>query len=113
MIAAANASTAVAPPARWWREPAETVMVDTVGRATVDVKPEVKSAEPEEVGVAWPVKLLAQLDVATAVKLVPLPPATCWKLAHEIRVLLLKCTTKLRLPKKAPMPSAVDAYSSV
>ena len=112
MIAAANASTAVAPPARWCREPAETVIADTVGRATVDVKPEVKMPKPEEVGVAWPVKLLTQLDVAGAVKLVALP-ATCWKLAHEIRVLLLKCTTKLRLPKKAPMPSTVDAYSSV
>jgi len=32
-------------------------------------------------------------------------PAVSLKLAHVIRVLLAKWTTKLRLPKKAPMPS--------
>ena len=35
------------------------------------------------------------------------------KLAQVMRVTLAKCTTKLLLPKKAPMPSTVLANSSV
>lgn len=56
----------------------------------------------------------AAVPVAVAVNVTVLtPPTTCWKLPQVMRVVLAKCTTKLRLPKKAPMPSSVDAKSSV
>jgi hypothetical protein len=38
-----------------------------------------------------------------------LDPSTTAKLAQLMRVLFEKWTTKLRLPKKAPIPSAVEA----
>lgn len=42
-----------------------------------------------------------------------LSAATDVKLAQVMRVVLAKCNTKLRFPKKAPMPLRVEAKSSV
>lgn len=43
----------------------------------------------------------------------PLQLPTGTKLAHVMRVVLAKCRTMLRLPKKAPIPCLVEAKSSV
>lgn len=71
------------------------------------------------VGVAPPVGRLVGADVPVldaveeGVPLHVLPASTRSKLAQVMRVLLPKWNTRLRLPKKAPMPSFREAKLSV
>lgn len=71
------------------------------------------------VGVAPPVGRLVAADVPVldaveeGLPLQVLPASTRSKLAQVMRVLFPKWNTRLRLPKKAPMPSFREAKLSV
>lgn len=73
-----------------------------------------------------PLELLPPLGAGTSVDVALSPPiggsavvGAFWtppmfsKLAQAIRLLLAKWTTKLRLPKNAPMPSLRETYGSM
>lgn len=63
--------------------------------------------------VAADVPVLDAVDEGEPVPLQVLPASTFSKLAQVMRVLFPKWNTKLRFPKKAPMPSFREAKLSV